>query len=62
MTDIRDSEIMTALQILDTVSLKEWLQFMKKDEDNLPYWIADIARMLNGAVWTLCPPGYEVDR
>lgn len=62
MTNAKHAEIMTAIQTLKAVTGSQWLAFMKKDEDKLPYLIADVAGRMDSAVRTLCPPGYEIDR
>lgn len=62
MTETKRAEIMAAVQTLKAVKGREWLSFMKADEETLPYLIDDVADSMHTAVRTLCPPGYEQDR
>lgn len=53
---------MSALLTLKKVSNARWLKFMKMDDDHLPYFISDVSRQMEHAVYERCPPGFEVDR
>ncbi len=58
----RELEVLNALKLLKKTTRKELLEFMKVNEDKLPYFIADVAEHIHNAVKELCPPGYEIDR
>jgi hypothetical protein len=59
---LENNEIMSALLTLKKVSNARWLKFMKMDDDHLPYFISDVSRQMEHAVYERCPPGFEVDR
>jgi hypothetical protein len=63
MKSERRAEILQSLRLLKGVHRSEWLALMKQDENKrMPYFIAEVANQMEGAVRELCPPGYEIDR